>query len=278
MGRFTIAVVGRGERLHSACFEEFAQALKNALIQLGHEICGFENPGRMIILGAGNMSDDADVMPPDAIIYNTEQVAAEGGERYFTVDEAKKRRVVWDYAKSNVEKLRAMGVPRVVHCPLGYIRSMRTIEPVENEDIDVLFYGSMNARRQQVLDDLRRAGLKVEWLYGVYGAERDAVIARSKVVLNLHFFDRGAIFEIFRCSHLFANRRCVVSENGGQDAELENFAWRATAYVSRQEIVHRCLGLVKSADWRDIQAARGFLEFAETSMVENVRKALEASS
>ncbi len=277
MSRFSVGIMKRDTYVHAACFEEAAHAVSAALRALGHELADFDKPGRLIMFGVNNSIPVDGAIPDDAIVYNTEQLAAFDNPTKLMLNfERWKHHVIWDYSQTNVEALRALGATRVVHCPLGYMPSMQNIDPVKDEDIDVLFYGAVNPRRAEILEALEATDLNVKRLYGVYGKDRDDMIARSKIVLNLRFYEKG-IFEIFRCSHLFANRKCVVSEEGHQDPELEAFAQRATAYVSRDKIVDRCLTLVSRHELRDVQAARGFLEFSETSMVDNVRKALEAS-
>ena len=89
-------------------------------------------------------------------------------------------------------------------------------------DFDVLFYGSFNARRQKILDALRDRGLTVKAVFGVFGADLDQLIARSKVVINIHFYDNGRL-EMIRLFDLLANGRTIVSElNPGElvDADL----------------------------------------------------------
>ena len=75
----------------------------------------------------------------------------------------------------------------------------------------MLFYGMVNERRRQVLQNLEsRCRLAV--LTGVFGAERDALIARAKIVLNLHYYET-CILEQTRVSYLLNNGACVVSED-----------------------------------------------------------------
>jgi hypothetical protein len=69
-----------------------------------------------------------------------------------------------------------------------------------------------------VLDALRARGLRVEWLLDLCGHARDAVIVRSKVVINMHLHE-AQVFEIVCVSCLFASRRAVVSERGAHPAE-----------------------------------------------------------
>ncbi len=273
--KFTIAIVGRDkvDSPHAACFEDVAEALRDALRELGHEVVGFDNPGRLIVFGAvGRMADPFKQMPKDAILFNAEQVPAiKNAELNDYTDH-----VFWDYSRSNIEALKEVGIKKAIHCPIGYIPSMTKIKPATEQDIDVLFYGAINARRRIILEDLTEAGLRVERLFGVYGAERDEYIARSKVILNVHFYDKP-IFEIFRVSHLLANRKCVVSEDGGYDLDLESFARSATELVSYTRLVRRCKEMVQFPHLRQTAERRGFEELKKINFVESVRRAVEQS-
>ena len=278
MARFTIGIVGNGAKLHSRCFEDVARGMAYALRTLGHETVEFDDssPGRLLLFGSNNVFDPDGKMPKDAIIYNSEQVAATRGAALIQNVTQYRSHVIWDYSRKNIEKLKALGIERAVHCPVGYVPSMEVIEASPQDDIDVLHYGSMNPRRARILNLLEARGLKVVRLFGVYGRERDQMIARSKVVVNIHFYGQP-IFEIFRVSHLLANRRCVVSEGGGTDLELEDFAGRATRLVSYDDVVEACVELVKDERKRREQAERGYEAFRQADLVENVRKALEES-
>ena len=97
----------------------------------------------------------------------------------------------------------------------------------------MLFYGSLNSRRQAVLENLRLAGLKVVHLFGVYGEERDAAIANAKVVLNLHYYE-DSIHELVRTSYLLANKKAVVSE-AGPGTEIEDGIREAMVAVPYEE-------------------------------------------
>jgi hypothetical protein len=273
--KFTIAVAGRGQNPHADCFNEVTKALAEALKQLGHEVTGLDNPGRPIVFNVEKWGGIT--LPPDAIVFNAEQVGSRSGIAEAMPNFHKIRNhVIWDYAQRNVEVLRSAGAERVIHCPIGYMPSMSYIEPAPEQDIDVLFYGSMNAKRRAILTALKNAGLNVIYLFGAYDVERDAAIARAKVVLNLHYFE-DAIFEIFRVSHLLANKVCVVTEDGGCDPELEMFATLATRYCTRDGIVAMCKQLVADTSTRQLCANVGYEEFRRLDFVEHVRRAIEQS-
>jgi hypothetical protein len=282
--KFSIGIVGLGTNPHSRCFFDFARALAAALRRMGHEVAYAdmskpETLGRLIIFGGGNTTDPGNLLPRDTIIFNAEQlVAVENPGAFLQNHEGYKNFVVWDYASVNVEELRKLGIQRAVHCPVGYVPEMTlpwSSQKVD-KDIDVLHYGSVNARRREILDKLDAAGLKVVQLFNVYDAERDLAIARSKVVLNLHFYPRG-IFEIFRCSHLFANRACVVTEDGGVDEELERLAYACARRRRRDQIVDECRRLVGDDRIRVDAAERGHEAFKKYELVAFVDAALERS-
>ena len=61
---------------------------------------------------------------------------------------------------------------------------------LEERPIDLLFFGSVNPRRQQWISRIEACGLNVSTFDGaLYGPERDHFIAQSKAVLNCHFYD-----------------------------------------------------------------------------------------
>jgi len=118
---------------------------------------------------------------------------------------------VWDYAEENARFLEGFGV-RPVLVPLGHHARMRRIAEDAGKDVDVLFYGALNERRQEVLDAIRAAGLRLKVLCGVFGEERDGWIARSKIVVNIHYYPM-MIMETVRLSYLLSNRAFILSEN-----------------------------------------------------------------
>src|SRR2546423_15432103 len=172
-----------------------------------------------IVLG-GHLLNDASIshLPPRMIFYNFEQVhGASQWIKPLYVDLIR-RFPVWDYSERNIRMWkRYCPEANIVHVPLGYVPELSRIPSVDEEDIDVLFYGIINERRAKMLNELQEAGFSVVAVTGKFGVERDALIARAKVVLNIHFFETK-IFELARVSYLLSNRKAVVSE---MDADTE---------------------------------------------------------
>ncbi len=195
------------------------------------------------------------MLPADTIIYNFEQLSDTSHWNTPAQRALLGGFQVWDYSQRNVDYLKRQSPrfdPKLV--PLGFSGKLSRIQKADLQDIDVLFYGSVNGRRRRILDDLEVAELNVVQLFKVYGEQRDAYIARAKIVLNLHFFDTQ-IFEIARVSYLLANRKAVVSEIG-PDTEIDGDLGDALAFAKYQDLVQTCVDLVHD------DAARADLEEA----------------
>ena len=235
-------------------FLEVAETIHYGLVSLGHDCVltkRWTADRRIIVLGP-NYIPLLGVMPPaGTILYNLEQVY-EGSEFFTPTTVAIFRQYpVLDYNRRNIERLAQMRV-RARLLPIGYVPELTRIEPVREEDVDVLFYGLLTDRRRAAIDALRARGLHVETLNGVFGRARDAWIARSKVVLNL--LSTSDIFQSVRVAYLLANRRAVVSERGyGHDDFLD-----AVEFADYDKLADRCVELVRDDEARKRLAARGF--------------------
>lgn len=211
-------------------FAEVALTLFSAFRDLGknvpivHRL--WEVQGTPLVLGGQLLtSAAASALPRDAIIYNLEQVSEDS--RWFSAayKECLRRHRLWDYSERNLERLRRWNIDHGQLCPIGSHPALCRLRPrrEDERDIDVLFYGALNARRRRVLSELSRRGLEVTILCDVYGALRDELISRARLVLNVHFYE-SQILETVRLSYLMANGVCVLSEPGSEPelwAELE---------------------------------------------------------
>jgi hypothetical protein len=116
------------------------------------------------------------------------------------------------------------------------------------QDIDVLFYGSINPRRRKILEELLALGVNLKVLYGVYGEDRDHWISRSKLVLNIHCY-KTHILEVVRCFYLMINQKAVVCEIN--DTTVVDPAFRgAITGAPYDKIVNTCMNLLSNDQLR----------------------------
>lgn len=138
---------------------------------------------------------------------------------------------------------------------------MRRIQRITGMDIDVLCYGTPTERRLKLRDALVAAGLNVHFAFDVYGHDRDALIARSKVVINPSAFDSGSILDIVRLSFLLANGKAVVME-AGIDPPQEAMFESGVCFAPYEEMVAECIYLCEVDGERELLEARGHALFA----------------
>jgi hypothetical protein len=198
--------------ISSHALGDLSRALQEALQELGFNAFYAD---KMVAHDATNIFLDSSllhdwsIVPPDSILYNLEQL--ESGSRLVTDTylEAISRHQVWDYSRKNIAFLRERGIA-AHYVPIGFASSLVRPRVQTPQDIDILFYGCLNERRSAVIEELKTFA-NVVALTGVYGDDLFNLISRSKIVLNLHFYD-SSIFEAVRVSYLLANRKAVVSE------------------------------------------------------------------
>jgi SAM-dependent methyltransferase len=265
MSKFQITLVRPDRFLHTEAFREVAETLQFGLRSIGHwaEIRenAFDESATNIVLGAHLLSaQQVWALPANSVLYNLEQLGGPNLPDQFY--EAARRHQVWDYSPINVAKWKAMDCSRSpILVPLGYVPELTRIIPCSAQDIDVLFYGSLNERRSIVIQGLRDAGAKVHTSFGVYGTERDELIARSKIVLNVHFYE-AKIFEIVRVSYLLANSKVVVTECSSDAHDLSGVS-DAVASCPYDALVETCLSLLQDEPERRQLESNGFRWFSQ---------------
>src|SRR6185369_9502980 len=127
-------------------------------------------------------------------------------------------------------------------------------------------------RRLAVLQALHEHGANVIPAFGVYGTERDHLIARAKIVLNVHMYD-AKVFEIVRVSYLLSNRCFVVSERGA-DRDGERPFEDGIAFADYGDLAGACLRYLTDRAAREATALRGFELFSRRRVPEVLREVL----
>lgn len=263
-GSFTIVAPTPGQP-HASVVAELVETLLYGLRALGHPTAvahGRYGSGVNLLLSPTFAREPLPPPPPRTIVYNLEQFDPSSTWFPERVRRILRELVVWDYSAKNLQSLQAAGLAlRGLHVPVGYTPELTRIRPAAQQDIDVLFYGSMNARREAVLRRLGRQGLKVMHAFNAYGDTRDALIARAKVVLNIHYYE-AHVFEIVRVSYLLANSKAVVTEIGA-DTDLDEDLADAVAGVPYERVADAAASLVRDDELRHALEGRGFRAFSQ---------------
>lgn len=277
MGRYNLCHVQGGPTLHGMKgYKEIIDSVEWGLVQLGHEVISsinwIDNSAINIVFGAQVLPVPAlEKFPDNTIVYNLEQIRGvnaewlKDGVKYYA-----DRFRIWDYSEANLgiwNELQTRYPVRTV--PIGYAPVLSRIMKPAIQDIDVLIYGLPGKERSEVFERIAKRGLVCVFVCGLYGAARDDLIGRSKVVVNVSLYRTSNIFEIARVSYLLANRKAVVAGVDG-NTHMEDDVRKGILFVDLDSIAEQCDGLVRDEARRASFEEGGFLAFQKR----DVRKIL----
>lgn len=215
MQKYRVVVIAPEGNPHVAAFMELAVSLVAAVRENGYScdlaLNEFDTLAVNVILGFHLMETE---LPRGVrfVVYQLEQLSESEGVFFYNpqmLDILKTAESVWDYSPENIEFLRRRQISARL-LPAGYSPVLNQITS-GTKDVDVLFYGSRNDRRGKVLQKLLDMGYNVKALFGIYGEERDQWISRSKLIINIHFYEAN-LFESVRVSYPVNNGVPVLSE------------------------------------------------------------------
>jgi hypothetical protein len=214
--------------IHYLALQELAELIHFSVLELGlksqitFNYCDNNPSTKNIVLGAHLLNDNLiEDIPENTIIFNTEQIESitENWKKKI-LNLARKNIIFWDYSQYNLDYLSKTINIKGKLFQIGYQKELNRINHNIDKNIDVLFYGSINTRRENIINKLKDRKINVKTLFGVYGKERDDLIAKSKLILNMHMYD-SKIFEIVRVFYLLSNSIPVISEVGS-DTKFNN--------------------------------------------------------
>ena len=214
--------------IHYLALQELAELIHFSVLELGlksqitFNYCDNNPSTKNIVLGAHLLNDNLiEDIPKNTIIFNTEQIESitENWKKKI-LNLARKNIIFWDYSQYNLDYLSKTINIKGKLFQIGYQKELNRINHNIVKNIDVLFYGSINTRREHIINKLKDRNINVKTLFGVYGKERDDLIAKSKLILNMHMYD-SKIFEIVRVFYLLSNSIPVLTEVGS-DTKFNN--------------------------------------------------------
>ena len=278
----TITRVKPANYVHDAAFDPVVSVLMTTLhskVPRVQTLVNKFNPeGLNIVVGAHLLQDPKMLLDePNTIVYNFEQFDTKSD--WFSSDYVSllKSKPYWDYSTANIAAMKkvypeaqATHVPFAYAPVLDYSYVRRDVFRVKRKDIDVLFFGSMNDRRAKVISQLTSMGLNVQAVFGVYGPELSVLIHRSKLVLNMHYYD-SSVFEAVRVIPLLASRVAVVSEKSVDDDDYKYLDQTSGILVTDYDkLAFVCKQLVENADDRECLSDTGYANVKLKTMVQSI--------
>lgn len=162
-----------------------------------------------IIYGALN----APKIPKNYIVYQTEIAGTHFfNERYLAI--IKNAIAVFEYAEQNLSAYK--------HDNVIYLAPGVYPQPAVEKDIPLLFYGWIDGseRRKTILDIILKE-YDVKIVTNITGQAMWDILSRTKVVLNIHYYDNSPL-ELFRISEAVSHNCRVISEISENVSMFEN--------------------------------------------------------
>ena len=259
-----ICIIKPNNYVHSLAYLEIAELLHYSVLELNknskisYNFIDINPKVKNIIFGAHLLNDDMiNSIPSNTIIFNTEQIES--------INEIWKRRILllaskgiifWDYSNHNLDLLLTKLNVKGRLFEIGFQKNLQRIKMNDNKEVDVLFYGSLNNRREKIINNLLKKNVKVKCLFGVYGKDRDDWIGKSKIVLNLHYYE-SKIFEIVRIFYLLTNAIPIVSEVD-ENTKLNNNYLKGIKGSNYKDVEKNILSLLENEKERKLIGLNGF--------------------
>jgi SAM-dependent methyltransferase len=268
--------------IHALALLEAAEYVVAKSREVGFEASLSKNrilpTGLNIVFGAHINPKSQLNLGQNVVIFNSEQLPEQSAWINADYKEVLNKYYIWDYSDFNLVKVKHDR--KQVVC-FRHVDALNRLVAAAVPEYDLVFYGSLNDRRKKILNSLReKHGLKVLDFYGLYGPERDVLLANTRALLNLHFYD-SQIFQQIRAFYPLINGIPVVSENF--PAESAPAIYQDTVFtpgaepfeVFVAELLQDHQGFAARAQ-KKIDAFRGSLDLEEFSraLTETVREVL----
>lgn len=216
-----LSIVQPAGYVHSLGFLDPARYFRHQFRRMGAEVTIGKNRLRHdavnFVFGA-HLGFEPSLRERHACIFvNLEQLGEGGAQVSNAYRRLLETSAVCDYDADNVpayaRDVADVPVVPLLHAPYLAVPPHEAI-PLEQRPFDLLFVGSLNDRRRDMLARIEALGLRVAMFDSpLYGAERDAFVRQAKAVVNMHFYESSR-FEQARVSHCLSLGTPVLSERG----------------------------------------------------------------
>ncbi|MBW7862467.1 MAG: hypothetical protein H3C33_15365, partial [Rhodocyclaceae bacterium] len=198
-------------------------------------------------------------------------------KRYRTFQLAQQRaRAVWHLSQSQIEPYRlATGCPQIHYLPHGYVEGFARIrhKPDAHKDIDAVFTGALTHHRTQVVETLQARGLRVLATKPLNVAQREDLVARSKIALNIRQSSQWRYPSNSRYHYHLSNDSLLVSEHCAVACDLSRYVIES----GEEDFVDRCCEAVTQQAWVSNARRRRELFMSEMPMGTLMGQLLEAT-
>ena len=137
-----------------------------------------------------------------------------------------------DFSSENSEYCRQRNLRQPIYLYRPWLEKAwaRTQNEIDKE-WDACLIGSITPRREKLAEELNNAGIKTICAFNCYASERDEILSKSKIALNVHAYEDSDAAEILRLAYYISNNLNIVSERSTFEAGEERFSQSLDQYA-----------------------------------------------
>lgn len=150
-------------------------------------------------------------------IFNTEQLSREN--ELLRIQNIDNDINIIDYSLANIKYINIIKNNKALYLP--YLVNTNKIYNYDKTN-DIAIIGSWSKYRNNILQQLS-LNTKINYIKGFYN-DRDDLLFRHKILVNVHYDTSYRIFEQWRCNRCILNKMIVITETSEDiDFELKEF-------------------------------------------------------
>ena len=189
-------------------------------------------------------------LPVNYISYNFEQLTTNKKWDMIFFNKLRRAKFVLDYSLENMKLLKTHNI-EAIHLPLGYTKYMEHSLCINKEEgdltYDFMFIGCINNKRFSMLEKLFDYYLKLnkkeKLLINNSCWDNELVLAykKSKIGINMHYYEGSTILEVHRIIPLILNKVWVLSERSDDSWYDEKYKKYITFFNDKNDLLRKGL-------------------------------------
>ena len=229
----------------------------------GHYINFVPNKGTSIILGwspSWLKENNDSLKEKEIIILNAEQLSANSvvvSESYLN---SLKEWPVAEYHQANSPYLNNFFLLPIIPSSAVFYDCA-----IHEKDIDILFYGSINNRRNKIISNLIATGVRVHIVNKIYGYHLAQLINRSHIVLHIHYYETK-FFPIIRFLQPIMRKIPIVCESSHM-SDHNDWTESGILFADYDQLTITCLRLLANQEMQN-KAAESVFRFSSLMKID----------
>jgi hypothetical protein len=196
-----------------------------------------------------------DIYKSDRLIFLNVEMLSEGNRWGHLYNLIKNNVRIADYSITNINiikhQLKTLNQPyshEIIYLPYQYnYKEVCLLENTENQytyDIGIInafprkdssVHESLTYKRTEIFNALQQMNFNIINILG-WGEERDEIIKKCKIIINVHHFEVFNVFEHMRCDRLLFANKIIISDKSLFMEELDIFS--CIIWKNYEDIIH----------------------------------------